>query len=285
MQKLNLLILLSCFISSVNGQTPVQSPNFTSIDHIPIVVKNIKSVKKILSEILHFKVKEGKEHEGIKNCFIKFQDGTYLEFITPTDSLQSIGKYYTDFLKNRQGGTSLAISVKSADTIINFLKAKNIQVEIDSNRIWKTVEPKGFDLFFIDYSDKNWKDSKTNTAHLNEALSLKSTYIIDTDQNLYAKKYKVLGFSENKKGTFSGIPCKALQIGQSNLYFFSSSTTKRISSKLKSQIFFGICGFEIKVGSLKKIRKLVPKSENVIIEKRKIIYFFSENNFFLEFTE
>jgi hypothetical protein len=285
MRKLNLLLFLSYFINSVNGQPPVQSSNFTSIDHIPIVVKNIDIVKKILSETLHFKVKEGKEHEGIKNCFIKFQDGTYLEFITPTDSVQSMGKYYTDCLKNRQGGTSLAISVKSADTIINFLKAKNIQIKIDSNKIWKTVEPKGFDLFFIDYSDKNWKDSKTNTTHFNEALSLKSTYIIDTNQNLYAKKYKALGYSENRKGKFLGTPYKTLLIGQSNLYLFNASTTKMISSKFKSQIFFGICGFEIKVESLKKIEKLVLKSENIIIEKRKIIYFFPDNNFFLEFTE
>ena len=75
------------------GKHLYRTANFTSIDHVPVVVSNIDSIKRILSAT-HFTVKEGREHEGIKNCFIKFQDGTYLEFITPTDSLQRIGKYY-----------------------------------------------------------------------------------------------------------------------------------------------------------------------------------------------
>src|SRR5690606_26994131 len=141
---------------------------------------------KLLSEFLHFKVKAGKDHQGIQNCFIKFQDGTYLEFTMPIDSSQAIGRYYSDILKKRQGGTSLAISVHNSDTIIDFLNAKSISFEVDSNRIWKTVEPKGIDLFFIDYSDKNWKDSKINTTHLNTALSLESTYILSTNIELDA---------------------------------------------------------------------------------------------------
>ncbi len=286
MLKLNLLFFLACFINNVNGQTAEQNAHFISIDHIPIVVKNLDSVKKILSQTLHFTVKEGKTHEGITNCFIKFQDGTYLEFITPTDPLQSIGKYYSNFLKTRQGGTSLAIAVKSADSLINFLQAKNMQFKTDSNRIWKTVEPKGFDLFFIDYFDKNWKDSKTNTTHLNQAVSLKSTYIIDTDKNQYAKKYKAIGLSEKSKGTFSGIAYTTLLIGQSKLHLLNASKTKAaLTTKFKSKNFSGICGFEIKVTSLKKIAQLITPSANAIIEKRKIIYFFPENNFFLEFTE
>ena len=285
MQRLNILLLLCCFVCNANGQTPVLNAGIASIDHIPIVVKNINSIKKTLSEKLYFTVKEGKDHEGIRNCFIKFKDGTYLEFISPTDSLQNIGKYYSGFLKNRQGATSLAIAVKNAGTIINFLNAKNIQIETDSNSIWQTVEPKGFDLFFIDYADKNWKDNVTNTTHLNEALSLKSTYIIDTDQDLYAKKYKALGYPENSNGTFSGIPYKALLIGKSNLFLLNAAKAKRILSKFKSPNLYGICGFEIKVESLKKLAKLISKSQNVIIEKSKIIYFLGDNNFFLEFTE
>ena len=285
MQKLKFLLFLTFLVVFISGETVSQSSNIISIDHIPIVVKDLDNTKKELSELLHFTVKEGKAHAGIQNCFVKFQDGTYLEFITPTDSLQSIGKYYSDFLKNRQGGTSLAISVKNSETIIDFLKEKKIQSEIDSNKIWKTVEPNGFDLFFIDYADKDWKDSKTNTSHLNEAILLKSTYIIDTKQNSFAKKYKTLGFSGNKKGDFLGIPYKTLLVGKSNLNLLNSSKANKIISKFNSQNFTGICGFEIKVKSLETLEKLLPKAENIINEKGKIIYFFSDSNFFLEFTE
>ena len=133
MRILITIFILIYFVSATKGQIP--SPNFISIDHIPIAVKNLDNSRKVFSDLLHFKVKNGKEHEGIKNYFIKFEDGTYLEFTTPIDSLQTIGKYYADFLKNRQGGTSLAIAIKSSDTLINYLNAQSIMYNIDSNRI------------------------------------------------------------------------------------------------------------------------------------------------------
>ncbi len=284
MRILILLSFLFYFCNSVNGQISSVS-TFISIDHIPIVVKNIDSVKKTLSETLGFKIKEGKEHLGIKNCFIKFQDGTYLEFIKVVDSLQAMGNYYANFLKNRQGGSSLAISVKSTDNVIRFLQEKNIPFEIDSNRIWKTLEPKGYQLFFIEYNNKNWKDSKTNTTHFNKALSLKTTYMIDTGLQQYENKYKQLGFFEGKKGAILGIPYKTLLIGQSKLCLLNAAKAKRIISIFNTQQFFGICGYEIKVSSLKELERIIPKSKNVLFEKEKIIYFFADSNFFLEFTE
>ena len=126
---------------------------FNSIDHIPIAVNDLDKLKTILKNELHFTLKEGKIHEGIKNCFVKFQDGTYLEFIQPIDSLPTIGKYYTNFLKTRQGGTSLAISIKNADLVKKLLNEQNIQFNYDRNKIWKTIEPENADVFFIEYLD------------------------------------------------------------------------------------------------------------------------------------
>jgi hypothetical protein len=284
MKHLILLLFLFCFSSFVNAQISSAS-SFISIDHIPIVVKNIDAVKKILSENLGFKIKEGKEHLGIKNCFVKFQDGTYLEFITVVDSLQAMGNYYANFLKNSLGGSSLAISVKSTDKVIKFLNEKNIPFEIDSNGIWKTLEPKGYELFFIEYNNKNWKDSKNYTTHFNKALSLKATYMIDADLKQYEKKYKKFGFSEGTEGAFLGVPYKTLLIGQSKLCMLNASKAKRIISTFNVKKLFGICGFEIKVSSLKELERVIPKSKNVLFKKGKIIYFSTEDNFFLEFTE
>lgn len=283
MRILITIFILTCFVGVTNGQT--QNSNFISIDHIPIAVKNLDNLKKVLSELLHFNVKEGKEHEGIKNCFIKFQDGTYLEFTTPIDSLQTIGKYYADFLKNRQGGTSLAISIKSSDTLINYLDTKSISYKIDSNRIWKTLEPKGIDLFFIDYSDKQWKDSKTNTTHWNTARSLESVYILSPNIDVDVKKYKSFGFSELKNGNFLNIPYRHLMIGHSNLYLLYTSKSNKIEQSLNKQSLTGICGFEIKTKSLSALNKLLQKAEKVTIEKKQTIIYLQDLNLFFVFTE
>jgi beta-lactamase class D len=85
------------FINIPNEQQKNNSLFYNSIDHVPIVVNDLENVKEFLRGRLHFTIKEGKTHEGIKNCFVKFQDGTYLEFISPTDSLQAIGRFYKDF--------------------------------------------------------------------------------------------------------------------------------------------------------------------------------------------
>ncbi len=283
MRTLITTFILVYFVGVSKGQ--IKNSNFISIDHIPIAVKNLDNSKKVFSDLLHFKVKNGKEHEGIKNYFIKFEDGTYLEFTTPIDSFQTIGKYYADFLKNRQGGTSLAISITNSDTLINYLNAKSIEYKTDSNRIWKTVEPKGIELFFIDYADKQWRDSKTNTTHLNTSYSLKSAYILSTDINLDVKKYKLFGFSELKSDSFLNIPYKHLTTGHSNLYLLKANKSKKINQFFNKQDLTGICGFEIKVKSLSTLNKLLGKTESITIEKNRTIVYLQDLNLFFVFTE
>ena len=283
MRILITVILLTFFLGITKGQS--QNSNYISIDHIPIVVRNLDYLKKELSESFHFKVKEGREHEGIINCFIKFQDGTYLEFITPIDSSQTIGKYYADFLKNRPGGTSLAISIKSSDALIDYLNTKSISYKIDSNRIWKTIEPKNNDIFFIEYSNNQWKDSKINTTHLNTAISLKSIYILSSNITLDVKKYEAFGFVEIKKSSFFKIPIRHLVMGPSNLYLLDASKSKNIRQSFNKENLKGICGFEIKTKSLHTFNMLLEKTDKVTVEKNQTIIYLQDLSLFFVFTE
>lgn len=269
-------------LSIARGQVKGQ---FISIDHIPIVVQDLNSVKRQLSESFHFKIKEGREHEGIINCFIKFQDGTYLEFVTPVDSSQKTGKYYTDFLRNRQGGTALAVSVESADSVIKALNKNAVPFETSSNRIWTIISPRATDHFFIDYADKQWKDSEVNTTHLNQSLSLRSTYVLSDDIELEMKKYKDLGFNGFTNGSYLGAPGKILEIGNSKLYLLDASKSKRITKALETRNLTGICGFEIKTSSLNELNRQLFKSEKMIIEKNRTILYLKDLNFFFVFTE
>lgn len=248
-------------------------------------MKDLEKVKLILKEQLHFTIKEGKSHEGIKNCFIKFQDGNYLEFINPIDSLPTIGKYYNDFLKTRQGGTSLAISIANTELVKKMLNGKNIKFTADSNKIWQTIEPENSELFFIEYADKNWKENQTNTTHSNTANALMTTYILTDNIETEVKKYKALGFTEMESGLYLETPYKLIKIGRSRLYLLDGTKSKKINQQLNTKKLEGIFGFEIKVGSLKTFNSLTNKKGNIKYKNDRTTIYFKEYNLFLTFTE
>lgn len=259
--------------------------NAIAIDHIPVVVRDLVSTKKLLSETLHFKIKARKPHAGIENCFVKFRDGTYLEFIMPIDSTPVIGKYYTHFLKQRQGGNTLAISVQSAETLKKDLGVNNIAFTDDSNRIWKTVTPTGSDLFYIEYADKSWKDTPENTTHPNGALALQGVWIISNNVVADIGKYKKFGFSDAGKGLLSGVPLHRLTIEGSTLYLIDPKNSRALTGKFSTKGMTGIAGFTIKVSSLPDLKNRLPKADNVLFDKKRVVYFLNEYNLFLEFIE
>ncbi|MPR35699.1 VOC family protein [Salmonirosea aquatica] len=287
MKMLACTFLLWLRLTNVFAQVPYSSLRSTavSIDHVPVVVRDLESIKNLLSETLHFKVKAGKPHAGIENCFVKFQDGTYLEFITPLDSTPDIGKYYTRFLKQRQGGTSLAISVQSAETVKKELRAKNIAFTSDSNQVWKTVEPSQSDLFYIEYADKSWKDTQQNTSHPNGALSLRSVWIISANVGEDTGKYSEFGFTNTGKEVLLDVPAHRLAVGSSTLFLIDQKNGKRLTSGFSARELTGICGFTLKVNSLGTLKNRLPKSDIVRVDTKRILYFLNEYNLFLEFIE
>jgi beta-lactamase class D len=273
------------FINNPNEKLKNGNSLFNSIDHIPIVVNELKKIKYILKNELHFTIKEGKLHDGIKNCFVKFQDGAYLEFISPIDSLQTIGKYYASFLKTRQGGTSLAISITNAALVKKMLNEKGIQFTYDSNSVWQTIEPEKADLFFIEYTDKNWKESPTNTTHTNTVTSLTATYILTDNIETEVKKYTALGITEIESGFYLETPYKRFNIGNNSLYLLDASKSKKINHLLNSKNLKGICGFQIKVNSIQVLNKLIKQKDNINYKKNSTTFYFKDYNLFLTFTE
>lgn len=277
-------IICWLLLSTVNGQKKNPASNLVAIDHVPVVVRSLDSIQQLLTDVLHFTIKPGREHEGIKNFFIKFEDGTYLEFITPVDSRFSIGKYYNDFLKRRQGGTRLAVSVHESDWVISMLKNKSIAFDTTSNRIWRTVVPKNAGLFFIEYRNKKWKDSRQNTTHKNGALALKSTYLLSTAPNADAGNYEHFGFKQVNTGLFQQVPFHLLKAGSNNLYMLEKAKAGKLTAGFNNSDITGICGFEIKVRSLEKINQLLAGAANALIDNDMTIYFLNDYNFFIVFS-
>lgn len=261
------------------------SIHFQSIDHLPIVVNDLEKIKDILKTKLHFTIKEGRAHVGIKNCFVKFQDGTYLEFIEPLDSSYSIGKHYSHLLKIKQGGTSMAIAIPNADSVKKMLTEQNIQFAVDSNKIWQTIEPEKSTLFFIEYADKNWRDNATVTTHQNTAMSLRSTYYLCDDIEEEARKYRQLGFAESANGEYLETPYKSFKIGQSNLYLLDSKKSMKINQLLHPKNSYGICGVEIKANALDTFNNLIMQNDDVVFEANRTTIYFKAYNLFMTFTE
>jgi beta-lactamase class D len=270
----------------VPGEAPQGgSAYYTAIDHIPIVVNDLGKIKAILRDQLFFTIKEGKPHEGINNCFVKFQDGTYLECISPTDSTKTIGKYYTNCLKERQGGTSLAISITGTDVVRNMLDEKHIRYTYDNNGIWRTIEPENAGLFFIDYADKNWKESSVNTTHVNNAISLSAIYMLTDNMEAAVREYARLGITETESGEYAATPYKLFTIGKSSLYVLDGTKSGKINQLLNTKSLQGICGFQVKVRSLSALNKQLQPNQQIIYEKNRTTVYVQGYNFFLTFTE
>lgn len=283
--KSKILFLLTFVVSkfSLFAQTSLTG---ISVNHVPIVVSNLQQVKTVFTD-LGFKIKNGREHEGINNCFIKFQDGSYLEFIEPIDSEYSIGKYYTDFLKNKQGATALAIDVQSTEVAKLFLSKQNVRYTTDSNSIWQTIDPeiKGKELFYIEYANKNWKDTKENTTHPNSVLQLNTTWFLTKNLKESIKKYTNLGFESEGKNLYFGMKAHILRLAKNKLVLLEASP--KLPSYITDKSLEGICGFTIKTSSVDSVRKFFKdKPQQVIIANQKqTLVYFSEYNFFIEFVE
>ena len=257
---------------------------FKAIEHVPIVVRDLDKIKSLLKDQLNFTVKNGRPHAGITNCFVKFQDGTYLEFTQPIDSTQFIGKFYTDFLKTRQGGTSLAISITNSEAVQQLFTQQNIPFFVDSSNNSQTIELENSEWFLFE-SDTTWKEKPANMEHPNTAISLRSTYILCDDLDRDAKKYAGLGFKESGSGKFSGVPYRQFNIGQSQVYLLDGKKSRKLKERLNVKEMRGICGFEIKVKSLQTLNNQLKESESVTFDANKTTIYLQDYNFFITFSE
>jgi Glyoxalase-like domain len=278
-----LIILVSTFVFTT--ATYSQKTNLLRIDHVPIVVKKLDSIAQLLADSFFFTIKKGRLHGGITNAFIKFQDGSYLEFTSPIDSNQPIGKFYAHALQEREGPTALAIAVQSANWQASALAAQKMAYTTDSNAIWKTIDPADKKLFFIEYANKQWKDSKSNTTHANTALGLSAVYLASNYIEKEKRQYQRHGFRLAGKGEFLNGAYTNMQVGTNRLLLLDQPNSEQFLLQKKLGNLNGICGFEIKVASLAKLNGLLNKKFNTDVSSKRTICFFRQYNFFLVFVE
>lgn len=254
------------------------------IDHVPIVVRDLEAARHFWGDVLQFTIKPGKVHEGIHNFFVKFPDGTYLEFITPVDSTAEIGRYYTHFLRQRAGGTSLALSVTSADSVMRALQQHHIRFDSSANPVWTSIEPQGADLFYIHYNNKNWKERATYTTHPNQSLALTQVWWIAQQPSQDIEHFTQLGLRPSRATSKLAIKVQALQAGTNQLTIITPQQAQRITRLPDNTTHQGIRGFSIEVKSLQHISTLIQQKPTVT-HTDYLMYEIKDNNLFLLFHE
>jgi len=278
------LLLLPLFSTAQNNRLTA-----TRIDHVPIVVKDIDAVKRLLADTLGFTVKEGRHHEGIYNCFTKFADGTYLEFVTPEDTSYQIGKFYNKFLQVRQGATAMAIAVNNADSAANRLQQQIIPFTRSANPVWKTIMPGGaYGLFFIEYADKNWKDTKTNTTHANTSKKLLHVSYATNNIDEAIELYRKLGFSNIVKIARHSSVSAIVAIGSNKLTLIHATEKSSDVYNFVQQFKEGIDGITIQVENINKLKTRLAANKVETINtgnEKSILLFLKHYNLFIQFTE
>ncbi|HWB27291.1 MAG TPA: VOC family protein [Chitinophagaceae bacterium] len=242
------LLPLLCF-------SQADRPVTLRIDHIPIAVKDIDAVKRLLKDTLGFTIKEGRHHEGIYNCFTKFENGSYLEFVTPEDTSYAIGKFYYNFLQVRQGATAIAIAVNNAANTAAWLQRHNIDCKKSVNPVWTTVElTDSFpSLFFIEYADKNWKDTKQNTTHINTAEKLATAWYAVDDIHAAEAAFAKLGIITIQRNFMQSVIVDAV-VGSNKLRLIRSFEKKEGVYNFVHQYERGIYGVTIRVHDIMPIK-------------------------------
>lgn len=168
-----IIILLSSLLFS---QT---SKNQIAIDHIPVVVKNLKNAE-VSFKKAGFTIKPGRLHKnGLLNSHIKFQDGTEIEIMSVKENKDKISNEYLRYLRESEGGTYLSLKIESINYFKKFFKKNNIKYSVLESKLFTYItfpHPSLKHIFLIKYK-KLASDYKNYIEHRKNAQGIKSVSI------------------------------------------------------------------------------------------------------------
>jgi hypothetical protein len=103
------LVLLAAFVAWGRAATAAEPPLVDGLSHVPTAVKDLRQASEDFAR-LGFALKPGRPHaNGIRNNHIKFRDGTELELITASRSVDSLTASYLRFLSRGDGPAFLSL--------------------------------------------------------------------------------------------------------------------------------------------------------------------------------
>lgn len=230
------LIPFIIFISAAICQSQIK------IDHIPIVVKNLENAEKQFVNT-GFAIKAGYLHKnGILNSHIKFSDKTSLEIISLVHNKDEISNSYADFLKQKEGGTYLALKTENVKALSKVLNQNNIKHKIISGKIFTYITFSGNShkhIFIIKYNRK-FKEQRKYISHKNSVSGIKGVVISGDSETIKLLETLFAVKAENNKiKLFDDKFISVKFINTQNLFRVSAVKLKNFRKEIS------ICGLRI----------------------------------------
>ena len=158
----------------------VAKPLITSLDHIPIAVRNLEAASARYRQ-LGFVLKPGRPHaNGIRNQHVKFRDGTELELITAPAARDSLTSEYRRLIAAGDGPAFVAFYAPSVDSLVERLEDSRKAHRSASNLVTFHAADS---LHYIFFGRRNQSptDRPRHFAHPNGAESLIGVWLAADD--------------------------------------------------------------------------------------------------------
>jgi catechol 2,3-dioxygenase-like lactoylglutathione lyase family enzyme len=250
------------------------------LDHFGFAVKDLGAARKTYTSLLGFnRPLSGKLPNGLENVVYYFEDGTYIEALTPYDAKKA--PWYDAFLKKFEGPVFYVLSIFSERDARAFLKPRGLELSTPQSgtilmkgekkapdEIWHTIFLKnspipGRPFFFIKYKRKDrdaffekLKDKqirRTFFRHANTALGLRAAWHAVPDLEAAVKAYASIGlragrsFEEPRLGARG----RVVEAGQGVILLLAPANKEsRVASFLEERKQPMLLGMSIEVASI-----------------------------------
>ncbi|BDU20004.1 VOC family protein [Dyella sp. GSA-30] len=180
--------LLLCSVFAVSylfgtqntGAEPNETPPAAGLSHVPVAVKNLSEASADFAR-LGFVLKPGHLHDdGIQNNHVKFPDGTEIELISASRTVDSITASYVTFLARGDGPAFLALYAPDLQRVAAWLDKAQLQYTREDGLISLAENGPHPDIFFAGLNHSP-TDLPRYFQHPNGATRLLAVWMVGKD--------------------------------------------------------------------------------------------------------
>ena len=174
-------VAIAIFVSvATAGAACAENPGaLAGIDHIPLAVRDLQVASENFRRF-GFSIKPGRDHAaGIRNCHIKFPDGSGLELITVGSASDDLSAAYLEHLRAGDGPAYVSFHVRDAAKLASALaKAK---IGFDQAAGLTTFKDPRLGFVFITLDNRSPTDRPEHFDHPNGAVAMSEVWIASDD--------------------------------------------------------------------------------------------------------
>ncbi|MBN8886072.1 MAG: VOC family protein [Rudaea sp.] len=186
------LVLLAASIAGCRAAAAAGPPSVDGLSHVPTAVNDLQRASEDFAR-LGFVLKPGRPHaNGIRNNHIKFRDGTELELIAASRSVDSITASYLRFLSRGDGPAFLSLYVRDLARLAQSMDTWGVASERGEGFVSFPDDAPAAEIFFggLNHSPT---DLPQHFAHANGADGLLAVWLAGKDLSAERQLLQRLG--------------------------------------------------------------------------------------------